>query len=335
MSARALERARLLDLIGSSWRTQAIHAMVELRLADRLASGPMTCVALAQAVAADEGALLRLLRGLCMLDLVETGGDTYRLTSMGQLLRTDREEDSLADWVRWWGGVQWTTWGKLPDAVREGTPMRQRCTDAAGYALHATQRDVAQVFHKAMAQLSAGVAPELVAKLAALAPARIVDVGGGRAELLGQLLLACPHAQGILLEQEHALAAARDHLRRLDLLARCTLLAGDFFLDVPPAADVYLLKSVLHNWDDASAARILQTCRRAMRTDATLAVIERAFDDGAPEESTVRSDLNMLVSLGGRERSVGELDALLRRCGFAPGQPVRAGEHRLILCCAA
>lgn len=332
MTPTSPERARLLQLIGGSWRTQAIHAMVELGLADRLAHGPLQLAALAESAQAHEGALQRLLRGLRILGLVEQGGEGYRLTDMGRLLRTQSQDESLAHWAKWWAGMQWTTWGKLHEAVRENAPMRARCKGAAGYALHGLQEDTACTFHLAMAELSAGVASMVIERIAAVDPARIVDVGGGRGELLAQLLLACPRANGVLLEQEHALAGAREHLERFDLMTRCELVAGDFFERIPEAADVYLLKSVLHNWDDGAAARLLRTCRRAMPRHAVLAMIERTLDDDAPDEAAVRSDLNMLVSLGGRERSFGELDDLARGAGLMPAEPVQLGEHALMLC---
>lgn len=332
MTSAVSDRARLLELIGGSWKTQAIHAMVELRLADRLAEGPMQTGALAQALQAHEGALHRLLRGLRILGLVERCDEGHRLTTMGELLRTEPHRESLAQWVRWWAGVQWPTWGMLAEAVRENVPVRARSNGAGGYGLHAKDEDAAETFHAAMAQLSAGVSAPLVRRIAALAPRCIVDVGGGRAELLAELLVACPTANGILLEQSHALASAREHLERSGLQARSTLVAGDFFQHVPEGADLYVLKSVLHNWDEGSATRLLRTCRRAMPGHSLLAVIERVIDDNAPAESDVRSDLNMLVSLGGRERSAGEFDLLLRSAGLAPREQVRCGEHSLIMC---
>lgn len=335
MSTPASERSRLLELIGSSWRTQAIHAMVELRVADRLAAGPMEAAALADAVGADPRALERLLNGLRILGLVEADGEGHRLTSMGRMLRADSGEGSLAHWVLWWAGVQWGTWGRLPQAVREGAPMRERCTRAVGYALHTSDAATAELFHSAMGELTWGIAPVLIERLGSIRAARVVDVGGGRGDLLGCLLRALPESHGILLEQEHALAAARNHLGRLDLLGRCTLLAGDFFHEVPAGGQVYLLKSVLHNWDEAAAERLLSACRRAMAENSALAVIERAIDIHSPDDASVRSDLNMLVSLGARERSLRELDDLLRRCRLAPETPLPAGEHHVILCRAA
>lgn len=332
MNVDAAERARLLDLIGGSWKTQAIHAMVQLGLADRLAHGPLQLAALAESAQVHPGALLRLLRGLCLVGLVERCEQGYRLTTMGRLLRAEPEGESLAHWVRWWAGVQWPTWGLLHEAVRENTPTRARSQGLGGYALHEKHAGAAGTFHRAMAQLSAALPPMLVQRLAALAPSCIVDVGGGHGELLAQLLLACPRARGVLLEQGHALAGARDQLGRLELLARSEFIAGDFFTHVPQSGDVYVLKSVLHNWDDAPASRLLRTCRQAMARHATLAVIERVIDDEAPDEAAVRSDLNMLVSLGGRERSRGELDALLRGAGLRPREHLDFGAHALILC---
>ena len=136
----------------------------------------------------------------------------------------------------------------------------------------------------------------------------------------------------MLFEQRHAFAAARKYLDGEHVLNRCTLLEGDFFREIPAGADVYLLKSVLHNWDDQDVGRLLQRFRERMTGSARLAIIERALDEGAPTEADLRSDLNMLVALGGRERSLRELQDLLGRCGMHADSPIRAGEHQILIC---
>jgi SAM-dependent methyltransferase len=334
LTTAAADRSRLLALIGSSWRTQAIYAMVLLGIADRLCQGdPVGLQELATEVGADQGALRRLLRGLRVLGLIRESDAGFALTPMGQLLNSGDGGESLADWVRWWAGdLQWRTWGALTEAVREGRPMRERFAPASGYEVHAASAGAAHVFHSAMAQLSAAVGPAVIACLRGAAACKVIDIGGGRGELLGQVLLARPETTGVLLEQNHALPTAREHLTQVGVIARCTVAQGDFFREVPAGADIYLLKSILHNWADAQAERLLRECRRAMKADARLAVIERAIDDDSPHEADVRADLNMLVGLGGLERTVNELHALFERCGLRACSVFDAGEYRIFLC---
>jgi orsellinic acid C2-O-methyltransferase len=327
------DRARLLALIGSSWRTQAVHAMVCLGLADSLSPGPASLEQLARLAGADVNALSRLLRALDFLGLVEQHAGGWTLTPMGGLLRSDSGHESLADWVRWWGGeVQWRTWGSLGDAVRQGRAMREHHAAGSRYELHATSQGAAHVFHSAMGQLSASVGPTLLQALSLIGPCTVADIGGGRGELLASVLKACAEATGVLFEQRHAFAAARKYLEREHVLDRCTLREGDFFRDVPAGADVYLLKSVLHNWDDQDVGRLLRRFRERMTGSARLAIIERALDEAAPTEADLRSDLNMLVALGGRERSLRELQDLLGRCGMHADSPIRAGQHQILIC---
>jgi hypothetical protein len=146
---------------------------------------------------------------------------------------------------------------------------------------------------------------------------RVVDVGGGYGQLLTTLLLAHPRQRGVLFDLPHAIEPAAAQIARLGLSSRCELVSGSFFDNLPAGADVYLLKSVLHDWDDAHCVRILQRCRQAMleRPGARLFVIERLAPEhfaATPRDRAIaRSDLNMLVSLGGRERSEREYRALL------------------------
>lgn len=315
MSAPAETVERLLELVGCSWRTQAIHAMVVLGVADALASGPLEGDALARAVGAHHGALQRLLRGLALLDLVRASDGAYELTAMGRLLCTQDREHSLADWVSWWAGRSWAAWGMLPEAVRNGAPVRAQVHGRAGYAIHENSPQAAETFHAAMAALSALAAPQVLSALAQDC-SHVVDVGGGYGELLAHLLRARPHLHGTLLEQQHALAGARRHLEAAGVAARCTLTAGDFFATVPTGADAYLLKSVLHNWGDEAAACLLHHCCEAMTPNSQLLIVERLLDSVCPTDAQVRTDLNMLVGLGGRERTITELIALGRKCGL-------------------
>lgn len=315
---------RLLDLIGSSWRTQAVHAMVRLRLADLLARQPLDAGTLAREAGADPSALARLLRALVLLDLLRReDDDRYATTPMGALLRSDVVGQGLSRWAAWWSEHLWPSWALLHEAVRTGRPVREQAQGQPGYAYQASSPATAAVFHGAMAELTALVAPA-VADLLASRPYRlVVDVGGGHGELLAHLLKARPAARGILFDQAHALGGAPAHLARHGVLERCTLHEGDFLDEVPPGADVYLVKSVLHNLDDASALRLLRRVGQAMPAEARLVLIERWLGPEA-SESGLRDDLNMLVGLGGRGRDREELARLLAAASLACTAPPMA-----------
>src|SRR5947209_10194606 len=145
----------------------------------------------------------------------------------------------------------------------------------------------------------------------------IVDVGGGQGQLLGAILQRNPGLRGILFDQSHVVAGAADLLAGLGVEDRCTVTAGSFFERVPDGGDAYLLKFIIHDWDDESAAAILETVARAMRPGATLLVVDRGLpDDRPPAVADALIDLHMLVLLGGKERSGEEFRRLYERAGF-------------------
>lgn len=149
----------------------------------------------------------------------------------------------------------------------------------------------------------------------------VMDLGGGHGELLAEVLRARPGLRGVLLDLAHAVAGAQAHLREAGVAGRVTVTPGDFFAALPQPVDVVLLKSVLHDWNDDDAVRILQRARDALAPGGRVLVIERVMpaqvEDLPAHRTTARSELNMLVSLGGRERTVEDYDALLLKAGMS------------------
>jgi len=159
----------------------------------------------------------------------------------------------------------------------------------------------------------------LAAKVDWSASRRVVDIGGGSGALIAAVLAAHPHLRGVLVDLPHAMGPAHASLREAGVLDRYEFVAGDFFVSVPGEADTYMLKSVLHDWDDDRCARILACCRAAMAPGTRLWVIERVANEvpgNTPiDQAHAFSDLNMLVSTGGRERREAEFRALLDAAG--------------------
>jgi DNA-binding HxlR family transcriptional regulator len=313
-------RARLLALIDSSWTTQAIGTAVRLRLPDALDSGACSTDALAAAVGCAPSALRRLLRALNSLDIVEAdaqGG--YALTEMGRMLCQPGAE-SLAAWAEYSGTQSWHAWGELVECIRHGDSAYKRSSGTDGFDHLDADPAVARLFHRAIVQLTHGVSSRLSAAVDFGSDECVVDVGGGHGELLLALLQAHPRMHGILFDMPHAIASAGEMLQAGGAADRCQAQVGDFFDHVPANADTYLLKSVLHNWDDERCGRILGHCRLAMSRDARLLVIERLLPEIVcstdADRRFARSDLNMLVHTSGRERTCTEYSALLEKTGL-------------------
>ena len=310
---------RLLDLINASWTTQAICAAVELGLPDQLAAGPRRVEALADASGCHPAALERLLRGLASLDLCREHEGIFELTPMGALLCAGAD-DSLRAWAIHCGRYLWPAWGRLAESVRTGTSHRKRATGTDDYGHLEHDPDAAAVFNRAMVEITRLVAREVARVCNFGGVERIVDVGGGHGELLAAILAAHPRMRGVLLDLPHAIQGAGAALSRAGVAARCELVTGSFFESVPAGAGVYALKSVLHNWDDDRCAAILRNCRHAMPETSRLLVIERIMPEhvfaAARDRAIARSDLNMLVARGGRERTEAAYRSFLGSAGL-------------------
>lgn len=327
----------LLEMIGASWMSQAICVACELEIPDHLAGGPRSVTELATDTQCAPSALHRLLRGLASLGLCrEESGDRYALTAMGALLQHGADGGVRA-WAVWWGRHLWPVWQDLKLSVQSGRSVREQTAGTRGYTHIATDPAAATVFNRAMVELTQLVAGEFVRSYDCSRMKRVVDVGGGHGALLGAILNACPQAEGVLYDLPHAIDSTGAQLAGSALGERLECIAGSFFDSVPAGADLYLLKSVLHNWDDAQAAIILGHCRRAMTADARLVVIERmmpaCMQGTMRDRAAVRTDLNMMVGLGGRERTEAELAVLLQNAGLriALSRPL-GPEYRLIEC---
>lgn len=177
-------------------------------------------------------------------------------------------------------------------------------------------RAAAQVYEAWMTRLSEMQAPALVNSYDYVKFPTIVDVGGGHGALLVAILHANSSVRGVLFDLPEVLAGAR-LVREGGVESRCSVVAGDMFDHIPPGESLYILKTVIHDWDDDSAVRILRNCREAMSIDSRLLLIESIVPEGNEPHPSKFMDLNMLVlTHGGRERTAAEYRALLRASGF-------------------
>jgi hypothetical protein len=310
--------AALRQLIMGFRATQLVHVAAKLGLADLLRAGPQPPHRLAQAVGAEPQALQRLLRALASLGLfAETADGAFALTPMAQLLQTGATGSLRSLAVLYGEEWLWQAYGRMLYSVKTGRPAFEHTHGQPLFDYLHDHPGAAALFHEGMSGYSAQEAPAILAGYDFSGVERVVDVGGGQASLVTALLQAYPDLSGVILDLELAGPGARHALAEAGVAARGTFVAGDFFTSIPRGGDVYLLKSVLHNWDDAAAVRILRGCRQAMTGDARLLVIERVIPPGnAPAEAKL-FDINMLVVIGGRERTEREYRALFAAAGLS------------------
>jgi len=297
------ETRALLALINGYQVSQALYVAATLGIADRLAGGPLRPEELG--VDADPDALRRLLRALAAAGVVREADGRYALTESGEGLRSD-VEGSVAGWAAFIGRpYYWNAWAGLLDSVRTGENAFRAQHGTSIWEYRRERPEEAEVFDRAMTSLAGRLNAALVDAHDFGRYGTVVDVGGSRGALLVPILDRHPGVRGILFDQPEVVAHAVEH-------ERLEAVGGSFFDGVPAGGDAYILKSVIHDWEDAEAVAILRACRAAGAPEVLLIERDLAADAAAPF-----SDLNMLVAPGGRERTLDEYGALLSAAGFA------------------
>jgi hypothetical protein len=308
--------------------SQAIHVAVTLGIPDLLADGARTSDELAEEAGADVDSLYRLLRALAGVGVVHEDDDRrFSLTPVGERLRSD-VPGSLYGWAAFVGRpYYWQAWSDLVNSVRTGENAFRHVHGQDVWSYRAERPEESAIFDGAMRARTGASNAALVEAFDFSRFGTLVDVGGGNGALLADVLATQPSLQGVLLDQSHVVAGAGPVLEAAGVADRCRVESGDFFEAVPPGGDAYLLKWIVHDWEDEDAIKILRVVRAAMSDGAHLLVVER--DLGPPNEDAASkfSDLNMLVGPGGRERTQDEYAALFESAGFRlVGATPTAGE---------
>lgn len=296
--------------------SQAIHVVATLGIADLLADGPRSIDDLAGVTETHAPTLYRLLRALASVGVfVETDG-RFGLTPLAEYLRTD-VPGSVRSWAMFIGRpYTWSAWAHLIGSVKTGETAFPKSYGMSVWEYRASHPEENEIFNDAMTQLSAGAAEMIADSYDFSEIVTLADVGGGQGELLAKILAVNPDLRGILIDQPHVVAGAKDLLERMGVAGRCEVVGGSFFETVPGGADAYLFKSVIHNWDDETAAGILRKCREVIPDDGRLLIVELVF--GPPNEPDPMKfmDLMMLVMPGGKERTEAEFRTLLAQAEF-------------------
>jgi hypothetical protein len=304
-------------LMGSFRISVAIYVVAELGIADMLATGPQLSTALASMANADAGALYRVLRMLATAGLFEeVSPRRFGLTTLGAGLRHDVIGSLRPLALNRLDEPRWQAWGHLLHSVRTLEPGFNRAHGMSLFEYMRVHPQHATRFNDAMTSESARSAAAIVAAYDFSSVERLVDVGGGHGVLLGSILAANPTMRGALFDVPEVIRGAGEVLKQLGVADRCDVVAGDFF-DALPAGDAYIMLHVLHNWDDSHATAILTNCRRGLQVARKVLVVERAIAaDYRDDLATLMLDLQMLVMLGGQERTEADYRALFTAAGF-------------------
>jgi SAM-dependent methyltransferase len=264
--------------------------------------------------------VLRALAAQGVLD--EEPDGRFAATSVSELFRDS--PGSLRAQALAVTGEGYAAWAELEHSLRTGRPAYDKVYGLPRWEHLAAHPAANALFNRFMADQTRRVAGELAEAYDWSAAGRVVDVGGGNGALVTGLLQRHPDLAGVVFDQSSGLIGTPETLAREGVTDRCQVLAGDFFVAVPPGGDVYLLKQIVHDWDDARAAAIVASCARAMRPGAALLIVEwslpaRAVREG-PGLRVIMADVHMLVMFGSRERTSAEYVALLREAGLESGR---------------
>lgn len=324
---------RAYELVNGFRASQIVHAAVELRVPDLLADGPKSAEDLSGTIGMESKRLRRLLRALAGLGVLVEGNDgRFANTDVGYLFR-EGVPGSRRALVRMLVPESYRMWDRFMETLQTGVTAQSLVHGGTLWDLIARDPDFAARFNEAMAWNTENAA-EFVATSGDFAgAATVVDVGGGEGSLLAAVLLAHLDLRGIVFDLPAGLSQTAAYLAAQKVLDRCSIVEGDFFKSVPPG-DVYLLKDVIHDWDDEKAAAILGVCRHEMSSRGRVMLVERVLPSRVSSSpahlNATITDLQMMMQLGSQERTLDEYAGLLEAARLKLDRFTPGGVYQLI-----
>ncbi|MBM4196232.1 MAG: SAM-dependent methyltransferase [Gammaproteobacteria bacterium] len=317
MTAARTDLSELLQTLNSqALLLRVLVSLAEHGIFDRLATGARTARELADGARLDEQALYRLLRFGASRGLMrEDDAGAFHLAPGAEALSAASPTSVRSRLRRPWQDLIWKSYERLPDMLRTGETAFDLAFGESFFDYLAAHRDLNTLFDDSMAQLSRMENPLVAAGFRFADFPWIVDVGGGLGGLLAAILETHPGVHGVLFEQPQVIAGVAEHFGS-KLEGRWEAMEGDFFTAVPPGGDLYLLKRILHDWDDARARQILENCRSALSPRARLLVIDALMQAGNEPDPNKFMDVNIMALNGGRERTAAEFAALFGETGL-------------------
>jgi hypothetical protein len=298
------------------WHTQAIYVAAKLRLADLLRDSPRTAAELAQATGTNTRSLYRLLRALAGVGIfAEDEQHCFRLTPLAECLRSD-VPGSLWAMAIMRGEWQYEAWGRLLHSIQTGQSAFEKLYGMPLFEFFAQNPEKGQLFDAAMTGVHGRETAAMLDAYDFSGIRTLADIGGGNGSVLTVVLKKYPAMQGILFDLPDVVERARPTIEAAGLWDRCRVVAGNFFEAVPPGADAYQLRHIIHDWDDEKALAILRNCHQAMAGAGKLLVVEGLVPPGNEPSISKFFDLAMMVLPGGMERTEQEYRQLYEAAGF-------------------
>lgn len=311
---------------------RALYAFAKLGIADLLNDKPTTSEELASVAGVDARALYRLLRALSTADVVSESEDhRFTLGPLGEALRSDTP-DSLRAWTIFSGEPFYLqAWEQIVHSLRTAESAWEHVHGTSIFEYFGQHPEAGQIFDQAMTNLSAAEAAAILDAYDFSSVRKLADIGGGQGLLLSTILEAHPTMTGLLFDRPDAVEGIEARLQEEGLAARCEIVAGDFFVSVPTGADAYLLKYVIHDWDDEKSLAILANCRRAMADGTRLLLVETVVPPPGEPHFAKLQDLEMMVVTGSQERTIEEYSRLLEQADLELARVLPTSETASIL----
>ena len=298
--------------------SRSLHVATELGVADHLADGPLDAHTLAARCGARPDALRRVLRTLAAHGVfVEDAQNRFALNAPSSLLRRGVMRDGVLLCGEVTGdGSWWNAVGALRESVTSGEPAFDRQHGMGFFDYMRARPDCAAWFDRGMATFAAAENPAVASAYDFRDFEHVVDIGGGQGGLLARILEREPALRATLFDLPHVIADPAELRACASAAGRWQGVAGDFFEAVPPGADAYVLKRIVHDWSDDACVRLLRRCREAMRGDARLLIVDAVVPAGNEPHPAKVMDILMMVFAGGRERTRDEFEQLLWQAGL-------------------
>ncbi|MFC5724738.1 methyltransferase [Streptomyces gamaensis] len=305
---------RILDLMIGYWASQSVYVATKLNLPEHIEAGHTTSRQLAEVTGSHQRSLYQVMRFLSGLGVLSGDDETgFSLTPAGELLKEDAP-DSLRDLTLMYGEEFYQTWGNLLHNVRTGQPAFERTFGAPMYPYFTANQESARRFDGTMA--GGAFFEDLPRVLDFSKDTTVVDIAGGTGGLLSEVLKANPHLRGVLFDQSHVIEAAKGAMADRGLTDRVSYAEGDYTRSVPDGGDVYLLSRILHSRTDESCVELLGRCREGMSEDGRVVVLERTVPPTGESSLGLWFDVQMMVLVGGTERSEKEYAELFEGAGL-------------------
>src|SRR5262245_36205705 len=314
----------MLQLITGFWVSRAIYVAAKLGLADLVKDGPKTAGELAQLTGTHAPSLYRVLRALAGVGVFAGAGHgRFSQTPLSETLRSDTPGSLRAMAMVELGQERFAAWGNLMRSVETGDTAFDSLFKQNVWEYYERNPEDASNFNEEMKNLTGMIDAAVIGAYDFSGVDKLVDVAGGTGGLIGAILNAHPRMRGVLFDLPHVIAEAGPSLDAAGARGRCETAAGDFFESIPEGGDAYLMKWIIHDWDDERATAILKNVRRATGEKGKLLLIEMVVPEGDQPDLSKFLDLNMMVMTGGRERTEAEFDSLLAASGFELGRVIR------------